>query len=513
MAMLGSFGGTEILQIVDAVAREKGIQRESVIAALENAIQIAGRRKYGHTHDHEIRAEIDRKSGEVRLFREREIVEDVEDYVTQISLEEAKEKDPEAELGGIISDPLPPIDLGRVAAQTAKQVIVQKVREAEREKQYEDYRDRVGEIANGAVKRLEHGNIIVDFGTAEAIILRDGQIRSEQFRQGDRIRAYIEDVRRENKGPQIFLSRTHPIFMAKLFAQEVPEVYDGIIEIKAVARDPGSRAKIAVLSHDSNIDPVGSCVGVRGARVQAVINELQGEKVDIIPWTAEPANFVVNALVPAEVSKVVIDEEKNRIEVVVPDSQLSLAIGRRGQNVRLASQLTGWNIDILSEDDESKRRTEEFLAVSNTFTESLNIEEVMAQLLASEGFASIEEVAFVELGELASIEGFDEDIAEELQSRAKEYLEQKSTETEEKWKELGVSEELAALPHVTADLMIQLGEKGVKSRDDLADLSREEFFELVPDSGLSNDAVDEMIMEARAAWFDEDDASGKQSAS
>lgn len=510
MAMgLGSFGSTEILQIVEAVAREKGIQRESVIAALESAIQIAGRRKYGH--DHEIRAEIDRKTGEVRLFREREIVEVVDNYITQISLADAKEKDPEAELGGRISDPLPPIDLGRVAAQTAKQVIVQKVREAEREKQFEDYKDRVGEIANGIVKRLEHGNIIVDFGTAEAVIQRDGQIRSEQFRQGDRIRAYIEDVRRENKGPQIFLSRTHPLFMAKLFAQEVPEVYDGIIEIKAVARDPGSRAKIAVLSHDSNIDPVGSCVGVRGARVQAVISELQGEKIDIIPWTADPAGFVVNALVPAEVTKVVIDEDKKRIEVVVPDTQLSLAIGRRGQNVRLASQLSGWNIDVLSEDDESKRRTEEFHSVSSEFMEALDIEEVMAQLLASEGFASIDEIAYVAVNELASIEGFDEDVASELQRRAKEYLEQKGADVERKWKELGVAEDMATLPHMTPELLVQLGERGVKTRENLADLSREEFYELVPESKLSDESVDAMIMEARSGWFDNgQSSSGKK---
>lgn len=509
MAMgLGSFGSTEILQIVEAVAREKGIQRESVIAALESAIQIAGRRKYGH--DHEIRAEIDRKTGEVRLFREREIVDKVENYVTQISLADAREKDPDVELGGRVSDPLPPIDLGRVAAQTAKQVIVQKVREAEREKQYEDFKDRVGEIANGIVKRVEHGNVIVDFGSAEAVVLPDGQIRSEQFRTGDRIRAYIADVRRENKGPQIFLSRSHPMFMAKLFAQEVPEVYDGIIEIKAVARDPGSRAKIAVLSHDSNIDPVGSCVGVRGARVQAVINELQGEKVDIIPWSPEPANFVVNALVPAEVSKVVIDEEKKRIEVVVPDTQLSLAIGRRGQNVRLASQLTGWNIDVLSEDDESKRRTEEFHSITNEFMEALNIEEVMAQLLASEGFTSIEEVAYVALKELASIEGFDEDIAEELQSRAKEALEQRAAEIDQKWKNSGVSVEITKLPNVTPELMVVFGEKGIKTLNDLGDLSREEFFELVPDSKLSDEEVDAMIMEARSSWFDKNGAPEKK---
>ena len=503
-----SFGNTEILQIVDAVAREKGIQRESVIEAMENAIQIAGRRKYGH--EHEICAEIDRKTGEVRLFRELEVVENVEDYLTQISLGDAKEKDPSIELGGKILEPLPPIDLGRVAAQTAKQVIVQRVREAERDKQYNDFKDRKGEIANGVVKRIEYGNVVVDFGGVESILPRDAQIRSEQFRQGDRIRAYIEDVRRENKGPQIFLSRTHPQFMARLFAQEVPEVYDGIIEIKAVARDPGSRAKIAVLSHDSNIDPVGSCVGVRGARVQAVITELQGEKIDIIEWSADPAGFVVNALSPAEVAKVVIDEDRRRIEVVVPDSQLSLAIGRRGQNVRLASQLVGWNIDVLSEDDESKRRVEEFHAVSQLFIDTLNVEEVIAQLLATEGFTTAEEVAYVPIDEMASIEGFDEDIANALRQRARDYLEQQATQMELKWHELGVSEALAKKSGLSAETLIKFGQKGIKTVDDLGDLSREELFELIPDIGLTDEQADALIMSARSDWFGEENAaSGK----
>lgn len=495
-----SFGNTEILQIVDAVAREKGIQRESVIQAMENAIQIAGRRKYGH--EHEIRAEIDRKTGEVRLFRELEVVEKVGDYLTQISLKDAKERDPSIELGGKVLEPLPPIDLGRVAAQTAKQVIVQRVREAEREKQYEDFKDRKSEIANGVVKRIEYGNIIVDFAGVEALMPRDGQIRGEQPRVNDRIRAYIEDVRREAKGPQIFLSRTHPQFMAKLFAQEVPEVYDGIIEIKAVARDPGSRAKIAVLSKDSNIDPVGSCVGVRGARVQAVITELQGEKIDIIEWSADPATFVVNALSPAEVAKVVIDEDRKRIEVVVPDAQLSLAIGRRGQNVRLASQLVGWNIDVLSEDDESKRRVEEFHSVSKLFMDALNVEEVIAQLLTTEGFTSVEEVAYVPIDELSSIEGFDEDIANALRQRAREYLEQQEQQLEKQWHDLGVSDELAKKSGLPAEVLITLGEKGVKTVDDLGDLSREELFELVPNIGLTNEQVDALIMSARSQWFE-----------
>ena len=494
------FGNTEILQIVDAVAREKGIERDSVLEAMESAIEIAGRRKYGH--DHDVRAEIDRKTGEIRLFREMEVVENVEDYITQISLGDAKEKNAEAVLGDKISEPLPPIDLGRVAAQTAKQVIVQRVRDAERDKQFEDYKDRVGEIANGTVKRIEYGNIILDFGSTEAILLRDAQIRGEQLRQGDRIRAYIEDVRREAKGPQIFLSRSHPQFMVKLFAQEVPEVYDKVIEVKAVARDPGSRAKIAVLSNDSNIDPVGSCVGVRGARVQNVINELQGEKIDIIEWSADPASFVVNALAPAEVSKVVIDEDRKRIEVVLPDNQLSLAIGRRGQNVRLASQIVGWNIDVLSEDDESKRRVEEFHSLTKLFIASLDVEEVIAQLLASEGFASIEEVAYVPIEEMASIEGFDEDIANELRTRARDYLENESTKLVDKWKELGITEELADKSSISAEELIVLAENDVKTWSDLGDLSREEFREILPKSALTNDEIDTLIMNARSEWLD-----------
>ena len=341
-----TYARPELLQVADTVARDKGIDRDEVLQAMEQAIQKAGRSKYGQEYD--IRAEIDRKNGEIRLMRFREVKDPVENEATQIPLGEAKRLNPEAEVGDFITDPLPPIDFGRIAAQTAKQVIVQKVRDAERQRQYSEYKDRVGEIVNGLVKRVEFGNVIVDLGRAEAILRRDELLPRESFRQGERVRAYIYDVRQEVRGPQIFLSRTHPQFMAKLFAQEVPEIYDGIIEIKSVARDPGSRAKIAVISNDSGIDPVGACVGMRGSRVQAVVAELQGEKIDIIPWSQDPATFVVNALAPAEVAKVVMDEEQRRIEVVVPDEQLSLAIGRRGQNVRLASQLTGWDIDILT---------------------------------------------------------------------------------------------------------------------------------------------------------------------
>ncbi len=392
------------------------------------------------------------------------------------------------EIGDQIRDLLPPIDFGRVAAQTAKQVVLQKVRDAEREKQFDEFKDKIGEIVSGIVKRVEYGNVIVDFGRTEAMIRRDELIPREVFRPGDRIRAYIGDVRREKTGPQIFLSRTHPDFLAKLFAQEVPEIYDGIIEIKAVARDPGSRAKIAVFSNDSSVNPVLSCVGVRGSRVQAVVNELQGEKIDIIEWSPDPATFVVNALSSAEVSKVVIDENKNRIEVVVPDDQLSLAIGRRGQNVRLASQLTGWSIDILTEAVESERRAEEFNSLSQLFVEALDVEEVIAHLLVTEGFTSIEEVAFIPIADLTSIEGFDESVAEELHNRAQNWLETKQQENEQKLTTLGMDEPAAISPQHPAlkqEWLEKLGEAKVLTLDDFADLSTPELLEILPDAGLN----------------------------
>lgn len=409
----------ELLQIADAVAREKSIDRGIVIAAMEDAIAKAARARYGSETD--VHAEIDPKKGELRLSRHMLVVDKVENHSNQISLVDAQRANPGAQVGDTIADTLPPLEYGRIAAQSAKQVIVQKVREAERDRQYQEFKDRIGDIVNGVVKRVEYGSVIVDLGRGEAIIRRDEMLPREVFRNGDRVRAYIFDVRRETRGPQIFLSRTHPQFMAKLFAQEVPEIYDGIVEIKAVARDPGSRAKIGVISRDSSVDPVGACVGMRGSRVQAVVNELQGEKIDIIPWSPDIATFVVNALAPAEVSKVVIDEDRERIEVVVPDTnnQLSLAIGRRGQNVRLASQLTGWDIDILTEQEESERRQADFENSTRVFMESLNVDEVVGQLLASEGFTSVEELAMVDVKELAGIEGFDEETAQELQNRAR----------------------------------------------------------------------------------------------
>ena len=514
----------ELLQIADAVAREKSIDRHVVIQAMEEAIQRAARSRYGIEND--IRAEIDPKNGDIRLTRLLAVVEKVENDATEISLNEARGRNPAAQVGDFIAEALPPVDFGRIAAQTAKQVIVQKERDAERERQFEEYKDRIGEIVSGIVKRVEYGNVIVDLGRAEGIVRRDELLPREMVRNGDRVRAYVYDVRREQRGPQIFLSRSHPQFMAKLFGQEVPEIYDGIIEVKSVARDPGSRAKIAVISKDSSIDPVGACVGMRGSRVQAVVNELQGEKIDIIQWSPEPATFIVNALAPAEVVKVVLDEEDRRIEVVVPDDQLSLAIGRRGQNVRLASQLTGWDIDILTEAEESERRQEEFRTRTATFQAALDVDEVVAQLLASEGFASVEEVAFVELDELSSIEGFDEETAQELQTRANEYLERIDAENEEKRRALGVEDALAELEGLTTSMLVTLGEKGVKTLDDFADLSRDELiggFEveggerkrvpgILEGFELNADQADALIMRARAHWFADEAPQGGEAA-
>ncbi|KAA0968576.1 transcription termination/antitermination protein NusA [Aureimonas fodinaquatilis] len=456
----------ELLQIADAVAREKSIDREIVIEAMADAIQKAARARYGQETN--IRVDINSRTGEMKLQRLLEVVEEVEDPATQIYLDLARDKNPDAIPGDFIAEQLPPMEFGRIAAQSAKQVIVQKVREAERDKQYDEYKDRVGEIINGVVKRVEYGNVIVDLGKGEAIIRRDEQIPRELFAYGDRVRAFVYDVRREQRGPQIFLSRTHPQFMAKLFTMEVPEIYDGIIEIKAVARDPGSRAKIAVISRDSSIDPVGACVGMRGSRVQAVVGELQGEKIDIIPWSPDAASFLVNALQPAEVAKVVLDEDAERIEVVVPDDQLSLAIGRRGQNVRLASQLTGWDIDILTEQEESERRQKEFVERSGLFMETLNVDEVVGQLLASEGFSSVEEVAYVDSSEVSAIEGFDDDTAAEIQTRAREYLEQREAELDSRRKELGVSDELREIEGLTSPMLVALGEDGIKTMEDFA---------------------------------------------
>ena len=509
----------ELLQIADAVAREKSIDRMIVIEAMEEAIQRAAKARYGA--ETEVKAEINPKTGDLRLWRLLEVVDEVEEYGRQIGLADAKAKNEAAKIGDYVTEPLPPIEFGRIAAQSAKQVIVQKVRDAERDRMYEEYADRVGEIVNGSVKRVEYGNVIVDLGRGEAIIRRDELIPREMFRYGDRVRAYIYDVRREQRGPQIFLSRTHPQFMAKLFQQEVPEIYDGIIQIRSIARDPGSRAKIAVTSSDSSIDPVGACVGMRGSRVQAVVGELQGEKIDIIPWSQDPASFIVNALQPAEVAKVVLDEDAERIEVVVPDEQLSLAIGRRGQNVRLASQLTGWDIDIMTEAEESERRQKEFNERTNLFMDALDVDEMVGQVLASEGFAAVEEVAYVELDEIASIDGFDEDTAQEIQTRAREYLEKIEAEMDAKRRELGVADELRQIDGMTSQMMVALGEDGIKTVEDFAgcaaddligwserkDGETKKFEGLFSKFDISRAEAEAMIVQARlaAGWITEED--------
>ena len=528
------FGG-ELLQVADTAAREKGINREEVFDAMEQAIQKAGRTKYGMEHD--IRAEVDRKTGEVTLARYREVVADdaeIDNEFAQIPVKAAQRFKAGAVVGDVLIDELPPIDFGRVSAQTAKQVIVQRVREAERAVQYAEYSGRVGEVVNGVVKRLEFGNVIVDLGRAEAIIRRDELLPREHFRRNDRVRAIIYDVREEARGPQIFLSRTRPEFLVSLFAQEVPEIYDGIIEIRAAARDPGSRAKIGVISNDASIDPVGACVGMRGSRVQAVVAELQGERIDIIPWSEEPATFVVNALAPAEVAKIVIDEDAGRIDVVVPDDQLSLAIGRRGQNVRLASQLSGWSIDILTEEEESERRQEEARQRSKTFIEALDVDEVIANLLVVEGFTSIEEVAYVPIEELQAIEGFDGDIAEELRRRAEEFVKTEQERLEKRRADLGISDDMDQIEGLELSQLVRLGECGVLSLDDLADLASDEFRYMTnPDvavatvddiatldeealktgiegSPFSAEEADGLIMALRAEWFDDSEGEASE---
>ena len=506
----------ELLQIADAVAREKSIDKQIVISAMEESIQKAAKSRYGQ--DNEIKAEIDPKTGETRLHRLRLVVDKVENEATEITLDEAQIRNPAAQTGDLIAEPLPPIDFGRIAAQAAKQVIFQKVRDAEREKQFDEYKDRIGEIVHGTVKRVEYGNVVVDLGRGEAFVRRDELLPRETFRTGDRIRAYIYDVRREARGPQIFLSRTHPQFMAKLFAQEVPEIYDGIIEIKSVARDPGSRAKIAVISRDTSIDPVGACVGMRGSRVQAVVQELQGEKIDIIPWSMDAANFVVNALAPAEVAKVVLDEDTRRIEVVVGEDQLSLAIGRRGQNVRLASQLTGWQIDILTKAEESERRQEQFRKRTELFMNALDVDETLAQLLAAENFSTVEDLAYVPPEDLAEIQGIGEETGQELQRRAQEYLDKQNTMMDEKRRELGVEDGLMAVEGITPAMAVALGEGGVKTLEDIAGCATDDLqgwtetvngerkrqAGFLESFGLNADEANAIIMAARVAagWIE-----------
>ena len=533
MASAISANRAELLAIANAVATEKMIDKSIVIEAMEEAIQKSARNRYGAEND--IRAKLDPRTGDLRLWRVVEVVEEVEDYFKQVDLKSAEKLQPGAKVGDFLVDPLPPVDLGRIDAQSAKQVIFQKVRDAERDRQYEEFKDRAGEVITGVIKSVEFGHVIVNLGRAEGVIRRDQQIPREVPRVGERVRAWIMKVERQNRGPQIFLSRAHPEFMKKLFAQEVPEIYDGIIEIKAAARDAGSRAKIGVISRDSSIDPVGACVGMKGSRVQAVVQELQGEKIDIIPWSEDTATFVVNALQPATVSRVVIDEEESRIEVVVPDDQLSLAIGRRGQNVRLASSLTGSAIDIMTEAEASEKRQKEFAERSKMFEEELDVDETLSQLLVAEGFSELEEVAYIDIAELAAIEGFDEELGQELQSRAVEALERREEAQREERRGLGVEDDLAELPHLTEAMLVTLGKAGIKTLDDLADLATDELIAkkrggeqrrrsnsptepprrersertedkggVLGEYGLSEEQGNEIIMAARAHWFEDE---------
>ncbi len=531
MATAVTANRAELIAIANSVASEKMIDKAIVIEAMEDAIQRAAKTRYGSEND--IRAKLDPQTGDLRLWRVLEVTELVDDHFKQIGEKDAQKLQKGATIGDYIVDPLPPIEFGRIQAQASKQVILQKVRDAERERQFEEFKDRQGEIITGVVKRVEFGHVVVDLGRAEGVIRRDQQIPREAVRVGDRVRSLIFSVRRENRGPQIFLSRAHPDFMKKLFAQEVPEIYDGIIEIKAAARDPGSRAKIGVISHDGSIDPVGACVGMKGSRVQAVVQEMQGEKIDIIPWSPDTATFVVNALQPANVARVVLDEEEDRIEVVVPDDQLSLAIGRRGQNVRLASQLTGKAIDILTEADASEKRQKEFIERSGMFEKELDVDETLAQLLVAEGFGELEEVAYVEIEELAGIEGFDEDLAQELQSRAQEAIERREQAAREQRTGLGVEDALAELPYLTEAMLVTLGKAGIKTLDDLADLATDELVEkkkaeprrrgddapkreapkggILAEYGLSDEQGNEIIMAARAHWFADEDVVAEDS--
>lgn len=493
---MDNIGKAEILQIVDAVSRERGVSKAKLIEAMEQAVQIAGRKKYGLEQN--ISAQIDQNTGKISLFRVRTVVDKVENTFQEISLEDAREIRPEAENGEEILEPLPPIDLGRVAAQTAKQVIVQKVGEIERESQYEDYKGRKGDILNGTVKRVEFGNIIVDVGRAEALLKKTQQIRGEMFKVGDRVKAYVQDVKREPKGPQIFLSRTDDEFLRKLFEMEVPEVYDNIIEIKSIAREPGSKAKVAVFATDVSVDPVGSCVGVRGSRVKAITNELCGEKIDVISWDKNVAQFVINAMTPATISKIVFDEDKGRVEAIVPEDQLSLAIGRRGQNVRLASKMTGWTIDVMTEEQESKRRGEEFANTTELFVNNLGVDEVTAQLLSAEGYTSLEQIAYADNAALTSIEGFsNKELVEELQNRAITYFEEKNEEIIEGLEKLGVEQELLDTLDLPPEYILKLAEFGVKTIEDLGEVTVSEFRQIVPANIVSSEEIETLISFAK----------------
>ncbi|WP_341748748.1 transcription termination factor NusA [Candidatus Tisiphia endosymbiont of Sialis lutaria] len=492
-----NIGNIEILQIIESVAREKNLPKEALLSAMEQAVQAAGRKKYGNEHN--IKAEINRKNGNISLFRVLNVVDNVEDHFTQISLNDAIEKKDDAKIGDEIYELLPPIDLGRVAAQTAKQIIIQRVSETEREKQYEDFKDKKGEILNGIVKRIEFNNIIVDLGRAEAIIKKDQLIRGENFKVNDRIKAYVQDVRLVSKGPLIFLSRSDDQMLIKLLELEIPEIYDNVIELRAIARDPGSKAKVAVFASDSSIDPIGSCVGIKGNRIRAITNELNGEKVDIILWSKNIAQFIMNALAPAEIAKIVIDEDKNMVDVVVSQDNLSLAIGRRGQNVRLASKLTGWNINIMTEDQESKRRSDEFRSATELFMESLDVEEVIAQLLSAQGFTSLEQLASSKIETLMNIEGFEEELAAEIIERSINYVNAKNEKIIIKLENLGVEQELIDILDLQPEFILKLAEYGIKTIEDLGELTVNEFKSLVPNSNMADNDIELLIRTARIA--------------
>ncbi|MDR2067836.1 MAG: transcription termination factor NusA [Holosporaceae bacterium] len=491
------FYGPELLQISDAVAREKGLEKEKILEAMESAIQKAAKSKYGYEHD--IQVTIDRKTGEVSILKCITVKDVVENEITEISIDEAKAIDPEAKVDQVFTTKLPPLNFGRVAAHAGRQTITQRIREAERERQFEEFKDKTGEIISGVVKRAEFNSVTLDIGRTEAIIKRDQLIPKENFRVGDRVRAYIVDVSREAKGPQVFLSRTHPKFIEKLFMQEVPEIYDGVIEIKAIARDPGSRAKMAVYSADTSIDPIGACVGIRGSRVQAIIQELQGEKIDIILWSDDPVTFAVNALAPAEISKVIVDEENRKFEVLAPDNQLSLAIGRRGQNVRLASQIIGWNVTVVSETEALEKSKQEYHAQSKMFMDMLDCDEVIAYLLVTEGFSSVEELANTSKEELASIKGFDEAVAEELISRANNYVAEKEKEILAKLNEMQIDPKIMEFGVFSNEALLTLAQHDVRKLDDLADLSSGELMEILPN--LNESFANDIIMKSREHWF------------
>ena len=497
-----------MLQVANNVAQEKSIDKDSVFSAMEMALEKAARVKYGFERD--IRVAINRENGDIKLNSYLQVVEDLneEEQAKQITLKEATKINPDIKLGEFIIKELPPIDLGRVAAQNAKGVIIQKVREADKSRQYDEYKDKVGEIAVGVVKRTEFGNLIVDLGKSEAIIKREELIPRETFKNGDRVRSYIYDVKEDIKGYQIFLSRTHPQFLANLFVQEVPEIYEGVIKIKSVARDPGSRAKISVFTEDSTIDPVGACVGMRGSRVQAVVNELQGEKIDIVMWSENQATFLANALAPAEVSKIFLYEEKNKVEVVIPDEHLSLAIGRKGQNVKLASSLTNLEIDILTEQEESDRRQQEFKDKTQMLVKNLDVEDVIAQLLVTEGYVSVEGIESESPENLEKIEGFDKELSSELISRAKNFLKEKTAQDKKIIAEKIHDDALLNLEGMDSKMLSLLAQNNIITLDDFADLATFELIDkeegIFKDLELDQRVVDGMIMKAREKWFAEE---------